>query len=172
MLRHDPCVAQPYAEAGRFHRAVRTFGNSRIGAAVFAPVANRLDDLVLRLTRGRRTAFDLLTGVPTVQLTTTGARTGRPRTVHLLGLPHPEGLGLIASNFGRASHPAWYHNLMATPEATVRVQGEDWHVTARRATAEERTAIWSEGLALAPGWRKYADRAGDREIQAVVLVRR
>ena len=151
---------------------MRTFGNSGVGAVLFGPVANRLDDLVLRLTRGRRTAFDLLTGIPAVQLTTTGARSGQPRTVHLLGLPHREGLGLIASNFGRSSHPAWYHNLMATPEATVRVRGEDWDVTARRATPEERTAIWSEGLALAPGWGKYADRAGDREIQAVVLVRR
>ena len=165
-------MATSYAEAGRFHRAVRSFGNSRAGAALFAPIANRLDSLVLRLTRGRRTAFDLLTGIPTVQLTTTGARSGEPRTVHLLGLPHPEGLGLLASNFGRASHPAWYHNLLATPEATVRVRGEDWTVTARLATPEERSTIWSEGLALAPGWRKYADRAGDREIQAVVLVRR
>ena len=165
-------AAHRYAEAGRFHRAMRRFGNSAVGAALFAPVANRLDKAVLRLTRGRWTAFGLLTGIPTVQLTTTGARSGQPRTVNLLGLPHPEGLGLLASNFGRASHPAWFHNLLATPEATVRVRGEDWRVVARVATPEERAAIWSEGLALAPGWRKYEDRAADREIQAVVLVRR
>jgi deazaflavin-dependent oxidoreductase (nitroreductase family) len=165
-------VAQRYADAGRFHRAVRTFGNSALGAKLFAPVANRLDKAVLRLTRGRRTAFELLTGIPTVQLTTTGARSGEQRTTNVLGLPHREGLALLASNFGRSSHPAWFHNLMATPEATVRARGEDWRVTARLATPEERAAIWAEGLALAPGWRNYADRTGGREIQAVVLVRR
>jgi deazaflavin-dependent oxidoreductase (nitroreductase family) len=165
-------VAQRYVEARPFHRAVRSVGNSALGATLLAPVANRLDTAVLRLTSGRRTAFELLTGIPTVQLTTTGARSGRLRTTNVLGLPHPEGLGLLASNFGRSSHPAWFHNLMATPDATVRVRGADWRVTARLATPGERDAIWAEGLALAPGWRNYADRTGGREIQAVVLVRR
>jgi deazaflavin-dependent oxidoreductase (nitroreductase family) len=164
-------ASEQYAGAGRFHRAVRRFGGTRVGAALLAPVANRLDDLVQRLTGGRRTAFDLLTGIPTVQLTTTGARSQQPRTVHLVGLPHPEGIGLLASNFGRATHPAWFHNLMATPEATVRVRGEDWPVRGRLATEAERAAIWSEGLRLAPGWRNYEARTGGREIQAVVLVR-
>ncbi len=164
-------MAHPYGEAGRFHRAVRTFGTTALGAALFAPILNRLDNAVLRITRGRWTAFQFLTGARSVQLTTTGARSGQPRTVNLLGLPHPDGLGLLASNFGRESHPAWYHNLLATPEASVRVGGETWRVTARIATPDERAAIWSEGLALVPGWRKYTGRAAGREIQAVVLVR-
>jgi deazaflavin-dependent oxidoreductase (nitroreductase family) len=164
-------LATPYAGTGRFHRAIRAFGTTAVGSALLAPIANRLDRLVLRLTKGRRTAFDVLTGIPPVQLTTTGARSGSPRTVNVLGLPHPEGLGLLASNFGRANHPAWFSNLLAHPDATVRVRGEDWPVRARLATPEERATIWSEGLSLAPGWRKYQDRTGGREIQAVVLVR-
>ena len=36
----------------------------------------------------------------------------------MFGIPHPDGVGLIASNFGGAKHPAWYHNLKANPEAT------------------------------------------------------
>jgi hypothetical protein len=103
---------------------MRAFATTALGTELFAPILNRPDDLVLRLTRGRRTALHALTGVPTVLLTTTGARPGQARTVHVVGLPHPEGLGLLASNFGRASHPAWFHNLMAQLEATVRVWGE------------------------------------------------
>ncbi len=164
-------MPHPYAEAGRFHRAVRAFGTTALGAALFAPILNRLDNALLRLTRGRWTMIGLLTGVRSVQLTTIGARSGQPRTVNVVGLPHPEGLGLLASNFGRESHPAWYHNLLATPEATVRVRDDTWRVTARIATPDERAAIWSEGVALVPGWRKYVDRAAGREIQAMVLVR-
>ena len=45
------------------------------------------------------------------------------RTVPFLGLPDGEGVVVIASNYGRRRHPAWYHNLRAHPEATVAVGG-------------------------------------------------
>ena len=71
-------------------------------------------------------------------LTTKGAKSGEPRTVAVYGIPHPDGLALIASNFGGAKHPAWYHNLKANPEATVTVGRDTWHATARLATPRER----------------------------------
>ena len=165
-------MAQPFEGASRFHRAVRTFGGTAVGSKLLAPVANRLDNAVLRVTGGRRTAFELLTGLRPMQLTTTGAKSGQLRRANVLGLPHPDGFGLLASNFGRARHPAWFVNLLAHPQATIQVRGDVRHVTARLATAEEREELWSEGLALAPGWRNYVDRTQGREIQAVVLTLR
>jgi deazaflavin-dependent oxidoreductase (nitroreductase family) len=105
-------------------------------------------------------------------LTTTGAKSGELRTVAVYGIPHPDGVGLIASNFGGTKHPAWYHNLKANPEATVTIGRETWHATARLATPRERDEIWAKGLELYPGWRKYEVRAGDRHIEAFVLARR
>lgn len=62
---------------------------------------------VYRRTNGRRTAANLLSGLPVIILTTTGARTGRPRTVPVLGFPTTDGLAVIASNFGQEHHPGW-----------------------------------------------------------------
>ena len=52
-------------------------------------------------------------------LTATGAKSGKPRTVALLGIPHPDGVAVVAANYGDAKHPAWYHKLKANPAATV-----------------------------------------------------
>jgi deazaflavin-dependent oxidoreductase (nitroreductase family) len=87
------------------------------------------------------------------------------------GIPHPDGLGLIASNFGGVRHPAWYYNLKAHPEATATVGSDTWHATARAATPRERDEIWAKGLTFYPGWRKYEARAGSRHIEAFVLSR-
>ena len=89
----------------------------------------------------------------------------------MFGIPHREGLAIIASNWGGAKHPAWYHNLKANPEATVSIDGDTWRATARLATPGERDEIWAKGLEIYPGWRKYESRAGERKIEAFVLSR-
>lgn len=56
-------------------------------------------------------------------LTTIGARSGRPHTTPLLYGRDGNRLVATASKGGEATHPAWYHNLHANPEATVEVDG-------------------------------------------------
>jgi deazaflavin-dependent oxidoreductase (nitroreductase family) len=157
--------------ANPFHRFMRTFAATKLGAAFLRPTAHHLDRLVTRVTGGRSSFAGLVTGVPAVILTTTGAKSGEPRTVALYGIPHPDGVALIASNFGGAKHPAWYHNLKANPSATVSIGRDTWPATARLATAAERDEIWAKGVKMYPGWRKYEVRAGDRHIEAFVLAR-
>jgi deazaflavin-dependent oxidoreductase (nitroreductase family) len=159
-----------YAQAGAARRAVRWFAATRLGDRLFADVLRRLDGPVYRLTSGRHTAANLLSGLPVVQLTTTGARTGRPRTVPVLGLPTSAGLAVIASNFGRPRQPGWYHNLRADPGATVTVRGIVTRVHAAEATGRMRDQVWRSGLEVFPGWAAYQQRAGGREI-AVFLLR-
>ena len=79
----------------------------------------RLDRGFYRLSRGRTTLSAWLSGLPIVMLTSSGARTGQPRSLPVLALPDDDHLVLIASNFGRPQNPAWYHNLMAHPVARV-----------------------------------------------------
>ena len=107
--------------------------------------ANRLDQGITKVTGGRRILAGIATGIPAVMLITTGAKSGEPRTVAVWGIPHPDGLALIASNFGGAEHPGWYHNLKATPEVTVSVEGDTWQATARTPTPRERDEIWAKG---------------------------
>jgi deazaflavin-dependent oxidoreductase (nitroreductase family) len=164
--------ARSFNDANAFYRVMRSFAASKVGVALFRPTAHHLDQLVTKLSGGRRSFTGIAAGLPAVILTTTGAKSGKPRTVAVFGIPHPNGLGLIASNWGGASHPAWYHNLKANPEATVSIEGDSWQATARPATPRERDEIWAKGVEIYPGWTKYQARAGERSIEAFVLSRK
>jgi len=159
-----------YEQAGPVQRFMRRFASSGPGSWVFARVSHRIDRPVYRWTKGRHTLGSLVSGIPIVMLTTTGARSGRPRTVPVLGLPTEYGLVVIASNFGQRHQPAWYHNLRADPEATVAVSGEGGRrVRAVEAEGERRDRIWEEGLKVYPGWSQYERRASHRKIAVFVL---
>lgn len=101
-------------------------------------------------------------------LTTTGRRSGKQHTVPLLYLRDDERLTVIASWGGRDEHPHWYLNLLATPEASVQVLGEQWPVVATTASPEERTVWWPRVLDAYDGYAVYESRT-DREIPVVFL---
>jgi deazaflavin-dependent oxidoreductase (nitroreductase family) len=168
---NDTMPDRSFDETNAFHRMMRSFAATKLGAAFLRPTAHHFDRLVTRVTGGRSSFAGISTGIPAVMLTTTGAKSGEPRTVAVYGIPHPDGLGLIASNWGGVKHPAWYYNLKANPEATVSIGRDTWRATARMATPQERDEIWAKGVELYPGWRKYEVRAGDRHIEAFVLAR-
>jgi deazaflavin-dependent oxidoreductase (nitroreductase family) len=110
----------------------------RRGGYSSAPTAHHLDQLVSKLTDGKRSFAGIAADLPSVIVTTIGAKSGGPRTVVLLGIPHPDGVAVVAANYGGAKHPAWYHNLKANPAATVTIDGATWNATARIATPRER----------------------------------
>jgi deazaflavin-dependent oxidoreductase (nitroreductase family) len=158
-----------YSKANALQRATRRFGSSGPGSWLFARVSPRIDRPVYRMTRGRHTLGSLVSGIPVVMLTTTGARSGQPRTVPVLGLPTDDGLVVIASNFGQHRHPAWYHNLRANPEGEVAVDGTRRRFRAVEAEGERRARIWEKGLEVYPGWSQYERRAAHRKIAVFVL---
>jgi deazaflavin-dependent oxidoreductase (nitroreductase family) len=158
-------------DANLFHRAMRGVAATKAGRIFFRPTAHLLDQLVSRLTGGKRSFAGIAAGLPTVILTTTGAKSGKPCTVALLGIPHPDGVAVVAANYGDAKHPGWYHNLKANPAATVTIEGDTWDATARLATSVEREEIWAKGVELYPGLTKERVWAGNRQIEAFVLKR-
>jgi deazaflavin-dependent oxidoreductase (nitroreductase family) len=168
---YAPAVAREptYAEANRVQRGVRRFAASGPGAWLFVRVARHADARVYRLTKGRHTLSGLISGIPTVQLTTTGAKSGRPRTTTLLGLPTEGGIAVVASNFGQRRHPAWFHNLQANPACEVTVEGETRTCRAVEVTGERRERIWRQGLEMYPGWSQYESRTPHRRIAVFVL---
>ncbi|HET6867549.1 MAG TPA: nitroreductase family deazaflavin-dependent oxidoreductase [Solirubrobacteraceae bacterium] len=158
-----------YERANSIQKLLRRFAASGPGSWLFARVAHRLDRPVHRLTRGRHTLGSAITGLPVVMLTTTGARSGQPRTVPVLGIPFSGGVAVIASNFGQHRQPAWYYNLRANPDAQVLVDGVRGRVRAVEADTDQRAEIWQEGLRVYPGFSQYERRASHRRISVFVL---
>ena len=160
---------QSFDNANAFHRAMRRFIATKVGVALFRPTAHHIDRFVSNLTNGRRSAAYMLTGVPAVMLTTTGAKSGEPRTVAIYGIPHPDGLAVIASNFGGTKHPAWYHNLKAHPRVQVLAPRRSGSYEAHEAEGPERERLWAQAVDYYAGYGAYQDRAGARRIPVMVL---
>lgn len=161
--------ATPYDQANGLQKFLRRFAASGPGAWLFARVLHHIDRPIHRLTRGRYTFASLVAGIPVVMLTTTGAKSGQPRTVPVLGIPAEDRLAIIASNFGQQRHPAWYYNLRAHPEALIVVDGHGERVQAVEARGERRANIWQAGLRVYPGFGQYERRASHRDIHVFVL---
>ena len=158
-----------YSQANAFQRGVRRFASSGPGSWLFLRIAHRLDKPVFKATSGRRTLSNLLAGLPIAMVTTTGRKSGRKRTVPVLGLPTSEGLAVISSSYGQERHPGWYYNLRANPEGEVGVDGSTWRFRAVEAEGEQRRAIWDQALETYPGFATYEKRAAHRDIAVWVL---
>jgi hypothetical protein len=107
-----------FNDANAFHRAMRAVAATKAGRVHFRPTPRPPGPAGQQAHR-RQAQLRRDRGLPSVILTATGAKSGKPRTVALLGIPHPDGVAVVAANYGDAKHPAWYHNLKANPAATV-----------------------------------------------------
>lgn len=153
----------------RLHRLAQSAGSTRPGAWFFAKSLRRLDDVVARLSRGRTSAPELLAGLPTLDVTTTGRRSGLPRTSHLIAVPYDGTLALLGTNFGQRATPAWALNLEAAPRCTVTHHGTTLELTARPATEDERAAVLAGSASVYGGYLKYQERIAHRRLRIFLL---
>jgi deazaflavin-dependent oxidoreductase (nitroreductase family) len=105
---------------------------------------------------------------PMLLLTTTGRKSGLPRTTPLLCVPDGDDFYVVASNGGRDAPPAWLANLRADPHALVQFGRRHHRVVADILTGEEKAAVWPRLVAQYSGWDDY-QQLTDREIPAVRL---
>ncbi|GHO84446.1 nitroreductase family deazaflavin-dependent oxidoreductase [Dictyobacter formicarum] len=103
-------------------------------------------------------------------LTSTGAKSGQPRTTPLVYLPDGERMIIFASKAGAPTNPDWYHNLKANPEATVEVGTETFKVKAIEVAGEERDRLYNTQARLAPNFAEYQQKT-TRLIPVVALER-
>ncbi|MGH8975774.1 MAG: nitroreductase family deazaflavin-dependent oxidoreductase [Acidimicrobiia bacterium] len=101
-------------------------------------------------------------------LTTTGRKSGQPRTTMLNYGTDGDRVILIASYGGDDRAPQWYQNLMANPEVSVQIGAETRRLRAGNATPEEKPRLWSIMTSAYPGYDGY-QRKTEREIPVVVL---
>ena len=101
-------------------------------------------------------------------LTTIGRKSGMPRTVPVLYLRDGEDVVVVASGVGGARQPVWYLNVQANPDVEIEMGRSRRRMTARRATAEERAALWPRLIEMYRGYESYRSRT-EREIPLVIL---
>ena len=110
-------------------------------------------------------------GAPILLLTSTGAKSGERRTTPVAYLPDGERMVIFASKAGAPTHPAWYHNLLADPSATVEVGTETFEVDARVSTGEERDRLFNRQAGIYPQFAEYEQKT-TRQIPVVALTRK
>jgi deazaflavin-dependent oxidoreductase (nitroreductase family) len=158
-----------YRQSHPLRRLVRRSAGTRPMAKLYGLIQQPLDRIVYRLTGGRATLSSWLSGIEISMLTTTGARTGRPRTLPVLALPDGEEVILIASNFGRTHHPSWYHNLRADPHATIATAGVTHDFVARELNGADRERSYARAEEIFPPFTQYPRWAGQRRIPVLKL---
>lgn len=158
-----------FTPANPMQRALQSVVASRGGAWVFSRVLPRLDTGIQKLTHNRHTAPSLLAGLPVVDLTTTGRKSGKRRTTHLIAIPYDDTLALLGTNFGQPGTPAWVFNLEADPSATLSYRDASLDVVARLADADEQAAVLKESEKWYVGYRKYQTRITGRRLRIFLL---
>lgn len=151
-------------------RAVTKMAGSKPFLTVAPHFIPQLDKLINRASGGRVVLSGAM--VPSLMLTTTGAKTGQPRAVPLACLPEDGGSFLVVgSNFGRVEHPGWTANLIAHPNASVTYRGTTQAVRAELLDAAASAEVWPRLLKVWPNYAKYREHAGGRELRVFRLVR-
>ena len=107
-------------------------------------------------------------GAPMVLITTTGAKSGEPRTAPLVYLQDGDRVVIIASKAGAPTNPDWYHNLRANPEAAIEVGSDKVEVLATEATGDERDELFERQARLFSQFGEYAEKT-NRTIPVMLL---
>lgn len=103
-------------------------------------------------------------------LTTTGAKSGLPRTVPLGYGKDGDRLVVVAANAGAPAHPDWYHNLLANPDVTVELGSERFRASASVVEAAERDRLVAKQAEIVP-WLAAQQEKTSRQIPIVMLER-
>lgn len=111
-----------------------------------------------------------LDGVPLLVLTTIGAKSGQPRATPMSYTRDGERIVVVAAAGGSPRHPAWYHNLLAHPEVTVEVGGDQFQARATVAPEPERSRLFAQHTAQRPNFSEF-QRLTTRQLPVVILER-
>ena len=155
---------------GPLHRPLTAFASTKPGSWLIKTLTP-LDRRVLVRTKGKYTILGPI-GNPPLLLTTTGAKSGLPRTTPLLYVrSRPDELLVIGSNFGQQRHPTWTANLRANPDAVVAIGGIETPVRARLLEGDERQRAVEAFIELTAVYAEYLRRT-DRDIRVFALTPR
>jgi deazaflavin-dependent oxidoreductase (nitroreductase family) len=124
--------------------------------------------MLYHLTGGRAYRGNANSPAGFLKLTTTGRKSGKQRTVHLLYIRDGSAYVVTASNGGRQRHPGWFFNVRSNPQVTLHVQDTQVSAVAEVAGPEKRKELWPRLLSIAPLYAGYENHTS-REIPMVIL---
>ena len=150
-------------------RGMQKVASSRPGAWAFSKGLHHADRWLFRVSSGRLTVPGIVAGLPVLMVTTTGAKSGRQRTMPLIAVPVADDLAIIGTNFGQTNTPGWVYNLEADQNGSVAYRDRDTPFIARRATADEADQALTAAARVYPGYDKYRERISGREVKVFVL---
>lgn len=135
-------------------------GKARVPPRWFVVTAWHVHRWIVRRSRGRKGLWPPRPGKwGALRLTTTGRRSGEPRSVIVGYYEDGPDLVTMAMNGWGAAEPAWWLNLLANPDAVVELAGDRRRdVRARAATGEERERLWQRWRELDRNLDGYAAR--------------
>jgi deazaflavin-dependent oxidoreductase (nitroreductase family) len=133
---------------------------------LFIKFASKVNTGLFRRTGGRFGA-KFPGGAPVCLLTTTGRKSGEPRTMPLLYLRDGDDVVIVASKGGFSGHPQWYYNLLADPAVVIEIGKEKLSMVARVAEPDEKAALWPRLVDMYKAYDDYQART-EREIPVVV----
>lgn len=107
-------------------------------------------------------------GAPLLLLHSTGAKSGEERVHPIVYQAVDGGYAVFGSKGGAPSNPAWFHNLVANPSASIEVGAETLPVVATVLDDDAREPIWTRQKEVMPGFAEY-EKATDRTIPVVLL---
>jgi F420H(2)-dependent quinone reductase len=111
-------------------------------------------------------------GLPVIIVTSRGNKSGKLRKTPLMRVEHDGEYLLVASQGGAPTHPVWYYNLKADPEAvTVQDGPEPFDVVVRELDGDERAVWWERAVAAFPPYAEYQTKT-DRIIPVFLATRR
>jgi deazaflavin-dependent oxidoreductase (nitroreductase family) len=154
---HDPDAVEEDRE---------TMSENDMTAQFLAFNQNLIDEF--RANGGKVTG--MFAGAPLILLTTTGAKTGQPRTSPLVYTTDNGRMVVIASKGGAPTNPDWYHNLRANPGVTVEVGTERFPARATIPEGAERARLFDQMAAQMPNFAEY-QRNTTRQLPVIVLER-
>jgi deazaflavin-dependent oxidoreductase (nitroreductase family) len=140
-------------------------------AATDPPAQQRYNELLIeqfRTNAGKVTGQ--FANLPVLLLKTIGAKTGATRTAPLVYHQDGDRYLIIASKAGAPTNPAWYHNLVANPAASVELPNESFGVQARVAKRDERDRLFHKVVEHFPIYAGYQQKT-NRRIPVIVLER-
>ncbi|WP_433734231.1 nitroreductase family deazaflavin-dependent oxidoreductase [Nocardia sp. CA-129566] len=135
-----------------------------------APLVLWLERFVRRISRGRHGVLDLA-GLPSIEITVPGRKTGIARTTSLLYVPRGNDILLVGSNWGSPKHPMWSANLRAASTATARLKGEQFEVRVTEVTGVDRKRAWDLAVEFWPGYEMEYELSGSRAFRIFELRR-
>ena len=151
-------------------RLIVWLSTNRVMTWLIKHVASPLDPYIFKATNGRLTSMGP-PAMPMLTLTTTGRRSGKPRSVHLACLEREGDYLVVASAMGQDRQPAWRYNIEANPEVDIQVCGDRFAARAQLLADVEKQAVWGDILEAIPQMNVYEART-ERNIPVIRLSRR